>query len=160
MLAVQCSTPVGVKGMLIDGHRASWIHTPKCSTPVGVKGMLMFDGARLQHEWTVLNACRRQRNAHKAQYNSGSLNHQCSTPVGVKGMLMLDRLASPLTTSRAQRLSASKECSCAMSCWRGCSTPVGVKGMFMAPSVSHEVALLYVGTFQVPLERIPFQSPS
>lgn len=38
-----------------------------------------------------------------------------------------------------------------------CSTPVGVKGMFTAPHVSQEAAWLYVGQFQVSLERAPLE---
>ena len=60
----------------------------ECSTPVGVKGMLIAYRTLPGAYGTVLNACRRQRNAHDQVPKCHLCGLWCSTPVGVKGMLM------------------------------------------------------------------------
>ena len=111
---MQCSTPVGVKGMFTRLRIVRPSTSFQCSTPVGVKGMLTGARSMVRRavRANVLNACRRQRNAHQEASDAPTGRSACSTPVGVKGMFTSCRQRElTCVAERAQRLSASKECS-------------------------------------------------
>ena len=136
-------TPITVRAQRLSASKEcsrflphkSMKRLPPCSTPVGVKGMLTRGSqARTIQGLRVLNACRRQRNAHS---NPGRIllsGHWCSTPVGVKGMLTFinpDSEPEELTVLNACRRqrNAHEYRSGERPAFTKCSTPVGVKGM-------------------------------
>ena len=109
-----CSTPVGVKGMLTrPWFSIAVCCVALCSTPVGVKGMLTILPVHTPTLFLrVLNACRRQRNAHYVHGVSDGAGQDvlnaCRRQRNAHGLCVRQGTHIQL---RAQRLSASKECS-------------------------------------------------
>ena len=155
---VECSTPVGVKGISTSFRAIRGVYHSACAQRLSAsKESPPRRPGRIRQALAVLNACRRQRNLHFDMRGLNFINGmECSTPVGVKGIstsiggrtstaepvlnacrrqrnLHAATLPAGSSGSSAQRLSASKESPPARravgSICRGCSTPVGVKGI-------------------------------